>query len=75
MGGGTYAVFAIERVAPDGLFSRAGVLPGDVPVGYQHGFEAGFYRDLRRLESEHKVTFDVINARTLIRRSVTVTTR
>jgi hypothetical protein len=72
MGGGTQEVFAIVSVVPDGTFGRTGVLPGDVPVGYQHGFESGFYRDLARLESGHTVTLQFINSRTLARRSVKI---
>lgn len=73
MGNSTRQVFAIVSVVPNGTFNRARVLPGDVPVGYQHGFESGFYRDLARLESEHVVTLHFLNARTLARRSVRVT--
>jgi hypothetical protein len=72
MNGGMQEVFAIVSVVPGGKFASAGLLPGDVPVGYQHGFESGFFSDLRRLESEHEVTLQVINSRTLARRSVKI---
>ena len=38
--------FGIVAVAPGGVLARAGVRPGDVPVGYRHGFATGFYLDL-----------------------------
>jgi hypothetical protein len=72
MNGGTHEVFAIATVVPGGAFARAGVLPGDVPVGYQHGFEGGFYSNLRRLESEPSVTFQFINSRNVAWRSVKI---
>lgn len=42
---GPYAVPAIVAVEPGGVFDRAGFRPGDIPVGYVHGF-VGFYHQL-----------------------------
>jgi S1-C subfamily serine protease len=67
-----YEVFAIAEVSPAGVFERAGIVPGDVPVGYQHGFEAGFYSELAQLESGHSIKLDVINAHTGVRKTVAV---
>ena len=41
-----YGPRAIVAVTPGGVFDRAGLRPGDIPVGYVHGF-ADFYRQLQ----------------------------
>jgi hypothetical protein len=40
------AAFAVVAVQRDGALDRAGIRPGDLPVGYKHGFATGFYQDL-----------------------------
>jgi hypothetical protein len=47
--------FAIVAVSPTGVLGRAGVRPGDLPVGYVHGFSSGFYSDLLWLKAGHSV--------------------
>jgi hypothetical protein len=43
--GRAYRVDGIVAVDPNGPFARAGFRPGDIPVGYAHGF-TGFYHHL-----------------------------
>ena len=68
-----YARVKVVAVTPGGVFARAGVVPGDIPVGNPHGFEHGFYSDLRRLEREGRVELVLFNERLGGRRSVTLT--
>lgn len=68
-----HSMFAIEAVTPGSLFSRAGVQAGDIPVGYQHGFESGFYSDLRRFEKGAAIELQLVNGTLQNRRTVLVT--
>ncbi|SRR6266487_5549639 len=43
---GELNTFGIIAVTPGGVLEKAGVRPGDLPVGYRHGFSTGFYQDL-----------------------------
>ena len=43
---GSQEVFLITKLEPTGRLARAGFELGDIPVGYKHGFAAGFYADL-----------------------------
>ena len=57
--GRTDQVFAVLRVTPGGILHRAGVEPGDIPVGYQHGFETGFLQDLVWAKEGHAVEIEL----------------
>lgn len=47
-------IFVITSLDPEGALAKAGFLVGDVPVGYKHGFETGFYAHLEY--ARHNVT-------------------
>jgi hypothetical protein len=53
--------FAIVAVAPGGPFARAGVRPGDVPLGYVHGIRSGFLGQLQASRGQ-SVTLHFVNA-------------
>jgi hypothetical protein len=38
--------FVITSLDPAGALAKAGFLVGDVPLGYKHGFDTGFYLHL-----------------------------
>jgi hypothetical protein len=38
----TYLWYGIRSVAPGGIFDRAGVRAGDMPIGFAHGVRSGF---------------------------------
>jgi hypothetical protein len=44
--GASYQAFGFTSVVPGGAFWEAGVRPGDVPVGYVHGWERSFLGQL-----------------------------
>jgi hypothetical protein len=46
-GNTSFAWYGIVSVSPGGAFERAGVKPGDLPVGYQHGTRTGMISDLQ----------------------------
>ena len=58
---GDIEVLAITSVIPGGAMARAGVLPGDFPVGYQHG-ALDFYRDLEAARAGQKVRLRLAHA-------------
>jgi len=47
-GGVTYRWYGIKTVTPAGVFDRAGIKPGDIPIGYVHGVRSGFIGQLQR---------------------------
>jgi hypothetical protein len=55
------SVFAIIAVDDNRPLARAGIRPGDVPVGYQHGMAAGFYGDLEAALTGYEVTLNVLS--------------
>jgi hypothetical protein len=52
--------FAIVEVSRTGVLWRAGMRPGDLPVGYVHGSATGFYSDLVRVRAGHPVEVQVL---------------
>jgi len=55
-------MFSIVAVAPGGALERAGVRPGDLPVGYHHGFATGFYLDLLAVRRGEPVEVAVLSS-------------
>jgi hypothetical protein len=53
-------VFLIE-VKQGSILANAGFQSGDIPVGYKHGFESGFYLDLLACAKGEEVSMHVIN--------------
>lgn len=43
---GNYEIYAVTSVAPGGAFAKAGIEPGDIPYGYEHGNRSGFIGQL-----------------------------
>jgi hypothetical protein len=43
---GSSKYFTLTSVDPMGVLGQAGIRSRDVPVGYEHGFQAGFLYDL-----------------------------
>lgn len=60
---GGMEAFAVVQVVKDGALWRAGVRPGDLPVGDEHGFESGFYLDLLRVRSGERVEVSMVAAK------------
>ncbi len=54
--------FVITSINTDSPLARAGLRPGDTPVGYQHAFGTGFYADLDAALKGRDITLDVIAA-------------
>jgi hypothetical protein len=57
-----YKHLAIVSVSPGGVFAKAGVRAGDLPVGYQHRVVTGFYLDLEAVQDGQAVEFRVVAA-------------
>jgi len=57
---GDYDCLAIVSVSPGGIFARAGVKAGDLPVGYQHRVVTEFYSDLKAVQDGRAVEFRVV---------------
>ena len=55
-------MFAIASLREDSPLARAGIRPGDIPVGYHHGFAVGFYDDVRAALNGVDVSFRVLAA-------------
>jgi hypothetical protein len=55
-----FDTFALVSVAPGGTFARAGVRPGDIPVGYVHGIRSSFLGHLQAARG-HPVTLHFVN--------------
>jgi hypothetical protein len=53
--------FAITSLNPNSPLAVAGIRPGDIPIGYQHGFASAFYRDLEGALSGERVTITVMS--------------
>jgi hypothetical protein len=60
MPGGEWTLLTITGVTPDSPLAAAGVGIDDVPVGYQHGIETGFYGDLEQVVAGHDAVVRVI---------------
>jgi hypothetical protein len=54
-------VFVIESVEARGILAQAGFQSGDIPVGYKHGFESGFYQDLLWAKKGRPIEMAVVN--------------
>jgi hypothetical protein len=54
-------VFVIQSVNPTGILGKAGFRSGDIPIGYKHGFETGFYHDLLWVKNGDQVEISVVN--------------
>jgi hypothetical protein len=54
-------VFLIKFVEPEGILANAGFQSGDIPVGYKHGFESGFYLDLMASRKSEAISMQVLN--------------
>ncbi len=54
--------FAVVDVRPDGALAKAGFRPGDMPVGYKHGFSTGFYQALLAVREGNAVYVHVLAA-------------
>jgi hypothetical protein len=52
--------FAITSINTDSPLARAGLRPGDAPVGSQHASDAGFYADVDAALKGSDITLDVI---------------
>ena len=57
----SYEVFVIQWVKPGGILDKAGFRSGDIPVGYKHGFESGFYQDLLWAKDGSVLQIHVLN--------------
>jgi hypothetical protein len=55
-------VFSLTEVTPDGALGRAGVRAGDIPVGFKHGFQIGFYASLWTVHNGTPVQLSVVTA-------------
>lgn len=53
-------MLTISSVEPDSPLGRAGIRPGDIPVGYKHGMETGFYADLEAVVDGRSVTLTIV---------------
>lgn len=53
-------VFLIDSVQSSGIFGKAGFQSGDIPVGYKHGFESGFYQDLLSAKKGYPTEITVV---------------
>jgi hypothetical protein len=54
-------VFVIQSVNPTGILGKAGFRAGDIPMGYKHGFETGFYQDLLWVKEGDQIEISVVN--------------
>jgi hypothetical protein len=54
-------VFLIEWVKQGSILANAGFQSGDIPVGYKHGFESGFYLDLLACRKGEEISMHVVN--------------
>ena len=50
-------MFTITSVNRESPLALAGIKPGDVPVGYKHGMDTGFYGDMAAVIDGQEVTF------------------
>jgi len=66
-GSGAVSYFAITGVQPDGRLYRAGFRAGDLPVGYEHGAESGFYEQLHWVRRGESALVKVVTAEDLAR--------
>jgi len=57
---GGYDCLAIVSVSPGGIFARAGVKAGDLPVGYQHRVVTEFYSDLKAVQDGRTVELRLV---------------
>lgn len=57
----SYEVFLIKWVKPRSILADAGFQSGDIPVGYKHGFESGFYLDLLACQRGEEISMNVVN--------------
>ena len=53
-------MFAITSLREDSPLARAGLRPGDIPVGFEHGFAVGFYDHVRAALHGYDVSFHVL---------------
>ena len=52
-----FTITSVNRESPPAL---AGIKPGDVPVGYKHGMDTGFYGDMAAVIDGQEVTLSVM---------------
>jgi len=58
---GPFEVYTLTDVDPKGKLGLAGFKAGDIPLGYQHGFESGFLSDLKAWEDGEAVSVQVVS--------------